>query len=75
MISADRIKVIFKQNIQIISTLLGQWKKLVCLDKVILCKMLTLPESKSESQLWRFNAIEIVALAVCFNIPIAQKPE
>jgi DNA-dependent protein kinase catalytic subunit len=74
-ISADKIKLIFKQNIQIVSTLMRKWKDLVAIDKLLITRMISIPDSKPESHLWKMNSIEILALAVCYNIPVLLKAE
>lgn len=73
-ITADKVKLIFRQNIQIVSTLMHMWRKLIVLDKATLTMMLSIPETNTLSNLWRINAIEIIALAVCFDIPVINKP-
>ncbi len=40
MISADGVKLIFKQNIKIISTLMDHWAKFIAIDKILIVKML-----------------------------------
>jgi hypothetical protein len=73
LISADKIKLIFKQNIQIISVLMRKWRGLVAIDKRFVAKMLSLSDSERESHLWKMNAIEILALAVCYGVPVLAK--
>jgi DNA-dependent protein kinase catalytic subunit len=75
LISADKIKLIFKQNIQIIGTLMRKWRHLIAVNKLVLAKMISLPDSEPESHLWKMNAIEVLALAVCYRVPVLVKPE
>lgn len=56
-LAADKSKYIFNINIEIIATLLLKWRHVVCLDKVILCAMLTRDDTKEGSHLWKMNAI------------------
>lgn len=51
------------------------WKKFIALDKWVVTKMLMLPDSEPKSQLWKMNAIEVLALAICNNIPIVPNTE
>lgn len=74
-ISTDEVKVIFKQNIKIISSLMQMWKKFIAVDKWVVTKMLMLSDSEPKSQLWKMNAIEVLALAICNNIPILPNTE
>jgi hypothetical protein len=32
--------------------------------------MILIPDSEPESHLWKMNAIEVLALAVCYDIPV-----
>lgn len=75
LISADKIKLIFKQNIQIISTLMRKWKDLVAINKLFITRMISIADSETDSHLWKMNSIEILALAVCYDIPVLVKPE
>ena len=56
-LAADKSKYIFNINIEIVATLLLKWSKVVALDKLILCKMLSRPETEDSSHLWKMNAI------------------
>jgi len=56
-LAADKSKYIFNINIEIIATLMLKWKHVVVLDKVTLCNMLSVPETKEGSHLWKMNAI------------------
>jgi DNA-dependent protein kinase catalytic subunit len=75
LISADEVKLIFKQNIKIISSLMTIWKSFILVNKSIITKMLSIPDSEPKSQLWKMNAIEVLALAVCNQIPIVPKTD
>ena len=71
-LAADKSKYIFNINIEIVASLLIQWRHAVCLDKTTLCNMLSVPDSKEGSHLWKMNAIQIIALACAFDIPITE---
>jgi hypothetical protein len=75
LISADKVKLIFKQNIQILSTLIRRWRQLVAVNRNVLVKMLSIPDSEAENHLWKMNAIEVSALAVCYGVPVLARPE
>lgn len=75
LISADPVKLIFKQNIKIISTLMERWSDYIAINKLFVIKMLSMKDSDSKSLLWKMNAIEVVALAVCYNIPVLKNPD
>ena len=68
-------KYIFNINIEILATLLLKWKHVVALDKVTLCNMLSVPDSKDGSHLWKMNAIQIIALASSFDVPVLSAEE
>jgi hypothetical protein len=42
LISADQVKLIFKQNIKIISTLMETWSSYIAIDKLYVIKMLSM---------------------------------
>jgi len=75
LISADPVKLIFKQNIKIISTLMERWSSFIAINKLFVIRMLSMKDSDSESLLWKMNAVEVVALAVCYNIPVLKSPD
>ena len=61
--------------IEIIATLLHKWRKLVAIGKDTLTMMVGMPDEKVNSNLWKMTGIQILALAVSFDIPILEKPE
>lgn len=74
--SADKTKMIFNTNIQIVGSLLHRWRKgLVALNKDILTNMIAMDDKKEGSNLWKMTGIQILALAVAFDIPVLEKPE
>ena len=74
-LAADKSKYIFNINIEIVATLMLKWKHVVSLDKVTLCNMLSVPDSKDGSHLWKMNAIQIIALASSFDVPVLSAEE
>ena len=68
--SADKSKLIFNINIEIVATLLHNWRHLVTIDKVMLVKMLGTPETVEGSHIWKMTAIQMIALACSFNVPV-----
>lgn len=74
-LAADKSKYIFNINIEIVATLLLKWRSVVSLDKIMLCNMLSVPEQKDGSHLWKMNAIQIVALASSFDVPVLSSEE
>lgn len=73
--SADKSKLIFNINIEIVATLLHNWRHLVTVDKVMLVKMLGTPETVEGSHIWKMTAIQIIALACSFNVPVLSPQE
>ena len=71
-LAADKSKYIFNINIEIVASLLVQWRHAVSLDKTTLCNMLSVPDNKEGSHLWKMNAIQIIALACAFDVPITE---
>ena len=51
------------------------WSSFIAINKQYVIMMMSKKESDSKSLLWKMNAIEIVALAVCYDIPVLQNPE
>jgi len=68
--SADKSKLIFNINIEIVATLLHNWRHLVTIDKVMIVKMLGTPETIEGGHIWKMTAIQIIALACSFNVPV-----
>ena len=52
-----------------------KWKHLIAINKLVLAKMIAIPDSETDSHLWKMNAIEVLALAVCYDIPVLLKPQ
>ena len=52
-----------------------RWKNLVALNKDVLTTMISMQDSKEGSNLWKMTGIQILALAVSFDIPVLEKPE
>ena len=48
-ISTDEVKLIFKQNIKIISSLMQMWKSWIAVDKWVITKMLMLSDTEPKS--------------------------
>jgi hypothetical protein len=62
--------LIFNLNIEIVAVLMLNWQQVLIIDKDILCSMLSLPEQKEGSHLWKMTAIQIIALASSFDVPV-----
>ena len=69
-LAADKSKIIFNINIELIAMLLHKWRTVVTLDKEMLVKMMSVPDSQEGSHLWKMTAIQMIALACTFNLPI-----
>ena len=74
-LAADKSKYVFNINIEIVATLMLKWKHVVSLDKITLCNMLSVPDQKDGSHLWKMNAIQIIALASSFDVPVLSSEE
>jgi hypothetical protein len=74
MIAADKSKLIFNINIEILATLMLKWKHLLTIDKDLVFKMLV-NDAKDISHLWKMTGIQVFALAVAFNVSILSKDE
>ena len=59
--------------------LMEKWNRLICLSNSYLVQMLRKTDrenaEKAEAHLWKMNGIEMVALAVCYDVPILTKTE
>ena len=51
-----------------------KWRNFIAINKLVLAKMISIPDSETESHLWKMNAIEVLALSVCYDIPVLLKP-
>lgn len=56
MLAADKSKLIFNINIEILATLMLKWKHLLTIDKDLVFKML-MNETKDISHLWKMTGI------------------
>jgi hypothetical protein len=56
-LAADKSKIIFNINIEILAMLLHKWRSVVSIDKDMLVKMLSVPDSTDGSHLWKMTAI------------------
>jgi hypothetical protein len=70
-LAADKSKIIFNINIEILAMLMHKWRTLISIDKDILVKMLQVPDQTDGSHLWKMTAIQMLALACTFDIPIS----
>ena len=52
-----------------------KWNNAIFLDKQTLCNMLSVPEQKDASHLWKMNAIQLIALACTFDVSIADSSQ
>jgi hypothetical protein len=56
MLAADKSKLIFNINIEILATLMLKWKHLLTIDKDLVFKML-INDAKDNSHLWKMTGI------------------
>lgn len=69
-LAADKHKVIFNINIEMLAVLMSNWRAVVVIEKDQLVKMLQVLDSTDGSHLWKMTAIQVIALACSFNLPI-----
>ncbi len=62
-------------SIEIIASLIHRWRKLIALNKDMLTMMIGYDDKKENSHLWKMTGIQILALAVAFDVPVLEKPE
>jgi hypothetical protein len=74
-LSADPSKIIFNVNIELLAKLMLKWRHLITIDKYQLCNMLNVPLHMENAHLWKMNAIQIIALACSFDIPVLSADE
>ena len=75
LITADKRSTIFYINIEIVAMLVRKWQRVLCFDKTILTKMLRAPDEKEGSHLWKMTAIQMIALACTFEVPVSSPEE
>lgn len=56
-------------------SLLHRWRKLIALNKDVLMNMVGMDDKKEGSNLWKMTGVQILALAVAFDVPLLEKPE
>jgi len=52
-----------------------RWKRLIALSKDTLANMVGMDDKKEGSNLWKMTGIQVLALAVAFDVPVLDKPE
>ena len=52
--------------------LLHKWRAVASLDKDMLIKMLSVPDATDGSHLWKMTAIQMIALACTFDVPVTS---
>lgn len=52
-----------------------RWRRLIALNKDTLVMMVSMDDKKEGSNLWKMTGIQILALAVAFDVPVLEKPE
>ncbi len=55
--------------------MIHRWKRLIALDKGTLIKMVGFDDTKEGSNLWKMTGIQILALAVSFDVPVLDKTD
>lgn len=72
--SADKMKRVFDNNIQILGALIYKWKGLITVEKKTITTMLMMGEGKKpaplDAHLWRMNAIQIMSFCLLHGVPI-----
>ena len=61
--------------VEIVGSLLHRWRKLIALNKDTLAMMVGMDDKKEGSNLWKMTGVQILALAVAFDVPLLEKPE
>ena len=74
-LAADKNKLIFNINVEIVATLMLEWRHVLIIDKQTLCSMLSVPDQAEASHLWKMTGIQIVALATSFDVPVLTPEE
>jgi hypothetical protein len=62
-------------DVEIVGSLLHRWRKLIALNKDVLMNMVGMDDKKEGSNLWKMTGVQILALAVAFDVPLLEKPE
>ncbi len=58
--------------VEILGSLLHRWRGLISLSKDTLTMMIAMDDKKEGSNLWKMTGIQILALAVAFDIPLSD---
>ena len=74
MFAADKTKLIFNINIEILATLMLKWQHLVTINKELVFKLL-MNEAEENSHLWKMTGIQVLALAVAFDVSVLTQDE
>ena len=61
--------------VEIVGSLLHRWRKLIALNKDVLMNMVGMDDKKEGSNLWKMTGVQILALAVAFDVPLLEKTE
>ena len=68
----DKTSYIFHMNVRVLGALIERFAPLIFINKPVLISMVSMDEKKDASDLWRLNAMQILAFASTNNIPLAD---
>jgi DNA-dependent protein kinase catalytic subunit len=71
-LSGDTKNIIFRTNLKIITELMDKLKSLLYINKKTIMDMLQLSDSNKGSHIWKIAAIQVLASALDYDIPITD---
>ena len=71
-ISGDNKNIIFRTNLKIINDLMNKFRYLIYLDHGTIQSMLKFDSSKPGAHIWQVSAIQVLASAIEYDIPIGD---
>jgi len=71
----DQTSYIFHMNVRLLGTLIERFSKLIYINKDLLTKMIAVINRSDSVDLWRLNAMQVLAFAAANDIPLCESCE
>ena len=68
----DKTAYIFHMNVRVLGALIEKLAGLTYINKTVITSMITMDEKKESADLWRLNAMQVLAFSSGNNIPICD---
>jgi hypothetical protein len=72
-VSGDTKNIIFRTNLRIVSELMEKFKNVIYIQKKTILDMMKMEDNKPGSHIWKIVAVQALASAMEYNIPIGDE--